>query len=89
VQAGVHLPQLLGLSTSQDVILFALYEFIDTQNEMPTGFAPDPANERKILTAGVSYMPIPEVALKFDYVHTSQADGDRIDQVNLGIAYMF
>ena len=66
-----------------------MYEFIDTQNEMPAGFAPDLANERKILTTGVSYMPIPEVALKFDYQHTSKSNGDRVDQVNLGIAYMY
>ncbi len=89
VQAGVHLPQLLGLSTSQDVITHFMYEFIDTQNEMPAGTAPDRSRELRIVTAGVSYMPIPEVALKFDYVHTSQADGNRIDQVNLGVAYMF
>ena len=89
VQAGVHMPQLLGLSTSQDVVLFALYEFIDTQNEMPTGFAPDLKNERKILVAGVAYQPIPEVALKFDYQHTSKGNGDRVDRVNIGIAYMY
>ncbi len=89
VQAGVHMPQLLGLSTSQDVVLFALYEFIDTQNEMPAGFAPDLKNERKILTTGISYQPIPEVALKFDYQHTSKSNGDRVDQVNIGMAYMY
>ncbi|MCZ6540587.1 MAG: hypothetical protein O6704_02950, partial [Nitrospinae bacterium] len=89
VQVGVHMPQLLGLSTSQDVVLFALYEFIDTQNEMPAGFAPDLKNERKILTTGISYQPIPEVALKFDYQHTSKSNGDRVDQVNIGMAYMY
>jgi len=89
IQAGVHLPQLLNMSTSQDVIPFLMYEFIDTQNEMPAGFAPDLANEKKILTAGVSYLPIPEVALKFDYQHTSKGNGDRVDQVNMGIAYMY
>jgi len=89
IQAGVHLPQLLNMSTSQDVIPFLMYEFIDTQNEMPAGSAPNLANERKILTTGVSYLPIPEVALKFDYQHTSKGNGDRVDQVNLGIAYMY
>ena len=89
IQAGVHMPQLLGMSTSQDVIPFLMYEFIDTQNEMPAGFAPDLANEKKITTAGVSYMPIPQVAVKFDYVHISKGNGDRVDQVNLGLAYMF
>jgi hypothetical protein len=89
IQAGIHMPQLLNMSTSQDVIPFILYEFIDTQNQMPVGFAGDPKNRRKITTAGISYLPIPAVALKFDYQHTSQGDGNRIDQVNLGMAYMF
>ncbi|MEE8206154.1 MAG: hypothetical protein V3T82_04345, partial [Nitrospinaceae bacterium] len=89
IQAGVHMPQLLGMSTSQDVIPFLMYEFIDTQNEMPVGTIANPAFEKKITTVGVSYMPIPAVALKFDYQHISRADGNRTDQVNLGMAYMY
>jgi hypothetical protein len=89
IQAGVHMPQLLGRSTSQDVIPFLMYEFIDTQNEMPAGTPPNRAFEKKITTVGVSYLPIPAVALKFDYVHISRADGNRTDQVNLGMAYMY
>jgi len=89
VQAGIHLPQLLGMSTSQDVIPFLMYEFIDTQNEMPAGFAQDLANEKKITTVGVSYLPIPEVALKMDYQHVSNGLGASTDQVNIGMAYMY
>ena len=89
IQAGVHLPQLLNISTSQDVIPFLMYEFLDTHNDMPAGFAANPANEQKVTTVGVSYLPIPSVALKFDYQHTSKADGNRIDQVNMGMAYMY
>ncbi len=89
IQAGIHMPQLLNMSTSQDVIPFLMYEFIDPQNEMPAGFAADLANEKKITTAGISYMPIPVVAVKFDYQHISRADGNREDRVNLGLAYMF
>ncbi len=89
IQAGVHMPQLLGRSTSQDVVPFLMYEFIDTQNEMPVGTVAKPEFEKKITTVGVSYMPIPAVALKFDYQHISRADGNRTDQVNLGMAYMY
>ena len=89
IQAGVHLPQLLGWSTTHDLIPHLMYEFIDTQNEMPAGFASDLAFEKEILTAGVSYMPIPEVALKFDYQHTSTGLDTTTDQINMGIAFMY
>jgi hypothetical protein len=89
IQAGIHMPQLLNMSTSQDVIPFILYEFIDTQNKMPVGFAGNPANRKKITTLGISYLPVPVVAVKFDYQHISKGDGNREDQVNMGLAYMF
>ena len=89
IQAGIHLPQLLNMSTSQDVVPFIMYEFIDTQNQMPVGFAGDPANRRKVTTAGISYLPVPVVAVKFDYQHISRGDDTNEDQVNLGLAYMF
>ncbi len=89
VQAGVHVPQLLGWSTTHDVIPFLLYEFTDTQNEMPVGFAADLAQEKKITTVGIAYLPIPEVALKMDFQHISRGDGDSSDQLNFGMAYMY
>ena len=89
VQAGVHLPQLLGISTTHDFIPYLMYEFTDTQNEMPVGFAPDPAQEKKIIVVGVSYLPIPEVALKAGFQHTSRSNGDGEDRVQFGMAYMY
>lgn len=89
VQAGVHVLQLLGISSTHDIIPFVMYEFTDTQNEMPVGFAPDPAQEKKITTVGVSYMPIPAVALKAGYQHTSKGNGDGEDRVQFGMAYMY
>ena len=56
---------------------------------MPAGFAQDLANEKKITTVGVSYLPIPEVALKMDYQHVSNGLGASTDQVNIGMAYMY
>ena len=66
-----------------------MYEFTDTQNEMPVGIAQDLSQEKKITTLGVSYMPIPEVALKAAYQHTSKGNGDREDKIQFGMAYMY
>ena len=92
VQFGIHWPQLLGKSTSHDVITHFMYEFIDTQNEMPTGFAPQTgsAGETDVYTAGVTWFPSTRnVALKMDYTHQTYNDGTSNNQVNFGMAYMF
>lgn len=92
VQFGIHWPQLLGKSTSHDVVTHFMYEFIDTQNEMPAGFAPNTSTggETDVYTAGVTWFPsTPNVALKADYTHQTFQNGSSNNQVNFGIAYMF
>lgn len=92
IQAGIHWPQLLGKSTSHDVITHFMYEFIDTQNEMPTGLAQQTGSsgETDVYTAGVTWIPTTtNVSLKMDYTHQRFLDGTSTDQVNLGMAYMF
>ncbi len=92
VQFGIHWPQLLGKSTSHDVVTHFMYEFIDTQNEMPAGFAPQTGSrgETDVYTAGVTWFPsTPNVALKADYTHQVFTDGTSNNQINFGMAYMF
>jgi hypothetical protein len=92
VQFGIHWPQLLGRSTSHDVITHFMYEFIDTQNEMPAGFAPQTGSrgETDVYTFGVTWFPSTRnVALKADYTHQIFQDGTSNNQINLGMAYMF
>jgi hypothetical protein len=91
-QFGIHVMQLLGRSTSHDVVAHFMYEFIDTQNEMPTGFAPNngTGGETDVYTAGVTWFPSTRnVALKMDYTHQTFNDGTSNNQVNFGMAYMF
>jgi hypothetical protein len=91
-QFGVHVMQLLGRSTSHDVVAHFMYEFIDTQNQMPTGFAPDngTGGETDVYTAGITWFPATRnVALKMDYTHQTFNDGTSNNQVNFGMAYMF
>ncbi|QPJ66332.1 MAG: hypothetical protein G3M78_13385 [Candidatus Nitrohelix vancouverensis] len=91
IQAGVHLFQLLGKNTTQDLVPFVLYESIRPQDEMPAGAtATSPTSNFNVVTVGMSYMPVPSVALKMDYSHL---DFDRTnattDKFNLGVAYMY
>jgi hypothetical protein len=91
-QFGIHWPQLLGKSTSHDVVTHFMYEFIDTQNEMPTGATQQTGKdgEADVYTAGITWFPATtNVALKADYTHQVFQDGTSNNQVNFGMAYMF
>jgi hypothetical protein len=92
IQAGIHWPQLLGKSTSHDVVTHFMYEFIDTQNQMQTGLsqATGSSGETDVYTTGVTWIPsTTNVSLKMDYTHQRFLDGTSTDQVNFGMAYMF
>ena len=84
------MPQLMGWNTRQDFVPFLLYEQLDLQSEVPTGFgAPDPKHYQEVTTFGFSYLPTPKVALKFDFQQIDKGDDTRTEQVNMAVAYMF
>ena len=90
IQAGIHLPQLLGWKTSHDIIPHFMFERVRTQDEMPTGTAANRARNRdEVYTFGVAYLPTPSVSLKTDYTVTKLGDNTSTDQFNVGIAYMY
>ena len=92
VQVGIHWPQLLGKSTSHDVVTHFMYEFIDTQNQMPTGATQQTGSggETDVYTAGVTWFPATtNVALKADYTHQVFLNGTSTNELNFGMAYMF
>ena len=90
VQAGVHLPQLMGWKTSQDIVPHFMFERVRTQDEMPAQTSPDKSRNRNaIFTFGVAYLPIPEVALKMDHTHIMLQNNTSTDEFNLGVAYMY
>ena len=92
MQFGIHWPQLLGKSTSHDIVTHFMYEFIDTQNNMPTGAVQQTGSggETDVYTAGITWFPsTPNVALKADFTHQRFLDGTSRDDFNFGMAYMF
>ena len=90
VQAGVHLPQLLGWKTSHDIVPHFMFERVRTQDEMNGETAPDYSKNRDaVYTFGVAYLPIPEVSLKVDHTITNTQDGKTADQFNMAVAYMY
>jgi hypothetical protein len=77
--------------TEQQVVLFARYENVDTRASLPD--VPDPvvSTALQFLTAGVTYRPLLQLAIKFDYRRTLAGDdktGGR-DRYSLGVGFMY
>lgn len=76
-------------STTHKLIVFTRYEDVDTNFKMPTGFVANPVYDRNVLRFGLTYLPIENVAVKFDYgIQWNQANGG-VDDFNFGIGYYF
>ena len=88
-EGAYHFFHHLWPETNHDLVGFVRYENIDTQNKMPAGFAKNTANDRQLVTAGISYLPIPQVALKADYTWNWNKLDAGVDQFNLGVAFYY
>jgi hypothetical protein len=75
--------------TDQEVSPFVRYEDIDTQGGVPPGFTAVPEGDRRVRTYGLTYRPIPNIALKLDLQDFSNVAGTGVDQVNLALGYLF
>lgn len=75
--------------TSQYVAPFFRYERLDTQWRTPDALAKDPANSRVEYTVGLTYKPIPQVAVKLDQQWLQNQARTGVNRWNLGLAYIF
>jgi hypothetical protein len=75
----------------QDIIVFGRYERYNTQQTMPDGYLPLAQFNRSSWVTGLTYKPIPDVAIKFDYAFNRNASQvvNAINAVNLGIGWWF
>ena len=106
VQAGIHILQLMQKATNHDLIVHAMYESVDTQASLDDSCqkttialkardcSVDHKAARDIFHYGITYKPIPAVALKVDhkiiqYAYDVSNNGDKQASTNLGIAYMY
>ncbi len=78
-----------GDRTSQSVTPFVRYERYDTQNRVPEGFSTTGINDVRVVTYGVTYKPIPNLALKVDFQDYDRSDRSGTDQFNAAVGYLF
>ncbi|RME46105.1 MAG: hypothetical protein D6795_15845 [Deltaproteobacteria bacterium] len=76
-------------STGMRLSPFVRYEFVDTHQRVPHGFAPDPAQEVRLLTFGIAFLPIEDVVLEGEYQLVTKGDASGVDQFNLALGYSF
>lgn len=88
-EAAYHLFHHVWSETKQDLVLFSRFEDFNTQRSMPTGFAANAANDRNTWTSGISYLPIPQIAFKADYMVNWNRANAGTDQLNLGVGFMY
>ena len=74
-----------------DVIAFGRYERYNTQQAMPAGYLPLDQFNRSSWITGLTYKPVPDVAIKFDYAFNSNRSAvvRALNGVNLGIGWWF
>ena len=87
LQAGYDVLQ--GAETEHQLLPYVRFERVNTQDEVPDGFAANPANDQRIVSLGAAWKPVPGAVLKADYqIHTNEAETG-VDQFNVAIGYLF
>lgn len=87
VQAGYDV--LRSTASTHALVPYLRYEKLNTQDEVPAGFAANPATDRSITTLGIAWKPLPNIALKADYqIHSNEARTG-VNQINAALGYLF
>lgn len=73
----------------QALIPFVRWERINTQAEVVAGAGVDPANDRSILTGGLSWKPIPQIALKADVSRIQNGARTGRNVISVALGYEF
>jgi hypothetical protein len=93
VELGYNVLQPFHLRSGRQLVPFARYEHVDTQYDLPADLGRAPGNLHDTVTAGLTFRPIAEVAVKLDYQHVwTDADRDAdasFYRINAGLAFMF
>ncbi|HSK78635.1 MAG TPA: hypothetical protein VLQ45_19425 [Thermoanaerobaculia bacterium] len=80
---------LAGRGGESALIPYARWEIYNTQDEVPSGFLSNPANDVESLTLGLAYKPIEQLILKADYQDVDNEAGTGVDQLNVLLGYVF
>jgi hypothetical protein len=89
LEAGYDLMRLVCPLSEQSVTLFSRFDYVNTQASVAAGLTPDQALLRYVITAGLVYRPIPQIALKGDYRRHWFGAGPGYNELAAALAWMF
>ncbi len=75
--------------SEKELLPFFRFEYLDTQNDMPSGFSRDRTLPRRIYIPGIQYKPIPNVVLKLDYRGVDSFEGSAANELSFGFGLVF
>jgi hypothetical protein len=76
VEAGYDVLARLAPGSAHSLSPYVRYEAVDTQEEVPTGFVSDPANDIEVVTLGINWRPRSNLVFKLEYQdHDGIEDG--------------
>ena len=88
-EVAYDLMPLLFPGSENQLVPFFRFEYLDTQNDVPSGFMRDRSKPRRIWIPGVQFYPIPNVVLKLDYRNIDTWSGSEPDTLNIGFGLVF
>ncbi len=88
-ELAYEIMQWLAPQSGWTVEPFVRFEQVNTQKDVPTGFAANRNRMETIFTTGVSAKPIPNVVLKVDYRNRNPRRGALADEINAGFGLVF
>jgi hypothetical protein len=75
--------------SSHQLVPYVRYEQLNTQDRVPAGFSANPANDRRLVTLGAMWKPLPNVSVKADYQVANNEADTGINQLNVNLGYLF
>ena len=87
VQGGFDVLRARG--GEQQLMPYVRYEQLNTQSRVPAGFTADPANDRRFITLGAAWKPLPNVSLKTDYQIAQNEADTGVNGLNVALGYLF
>jgi hypothetical protein len=90
VEAAYDVLPWIHESTQMSLEPYVRYEAYDTQRDVSDlRYTRDKSKDIDLIVAGLQFKPIPQVVFKLDYRHFDPADGDRADEVQALVGYVF
>jgi hypothetical protein len=80
---------LRGGASGHQLVPYLRYEQLNTQDEVPDGFTADPSTDRRFVTLGAMWKPLPNVSLKADYQIVQNEAETGVNQLNVNLGYLF